>query len=85
MIYRWKWDNKKKPDEITKYGRDGCTRWCPGKNFCRKLDPAVEDDPGMRGFIEQHKDICIDDTSAENKRTHDFMIGLMADDIENVP
>eukprot|EP00972_Heterocapsa_arctica_P036308 5342960-Heterocapsa_arctica.AAC.1 len=64
MIYRWKWDNKKTADDIAKYGHDGCARWYPGKHFCRKWKPAVEDDPGMRGFIEQHQTIFLDDTSA---------------------
>eukprot|EP00972_Heterocapsa_arctica_P012651 1859038-Heterocapsa_arctica.AAC.1 len=85
MIYIWKWDNRKTPHEIHNYGRDGCTRWYPGKGFCRTWDPTEEDDPGMRGFIDMHKNIFIDDTSAADTRSHNFMIGLMADDIENAP
>eukprot|EP00972_Heterocapsa_arctica_P102114 15047904-Heterocapsa_arctica.AAC.1 len=82
MVYGWKWDHEKTPAEIAKYGRDGCTRWYPGKNFVRTWDSITELDPSLPGFLDHFKDILEHDTDATHKRSHDFMIGLMADDLE---
>eukprot|EP00972_Heterocapsa_arctica_P094264 13900207-Heterocapsa_arctica.AAC.1 len=83
MIYRWKWDNEKTDKDRAKYGRDGCTRWYPGQKFVKPWTFGVDEDPGLAGFIENHKEIFKRDDDARNKRFQNSMIGLMADDIES--
>eukprot|EP00972_Heterocapsa_arctica_P029913 4407955-Heterocapsa_arctica.AAC.1 len=63
MIYRWKYD-RKTSEEIAQYGRDGCSRFYPGKNFVRKWDSRYEDDPGRYGFLEHQKATLMDDPEA---------------------
>eukprot|EP00972_Heterocapsa_arctica_P030611 4505264-Heterocapsa_arctica.AAC.1 len=67
MVYRWKWDNVKTGPEIAGYGRDGCTRWYPGKDFVRKWDSNLELDPGRECFIEWNKNNILDDSAAKTK------------------
>eukprot|EP00972_Heterocapsa_arctica_P037499 5520924-Heterocapsa_arctica.AAC.1 len=71
--------------DIAQYGRDGCTRLYPGRNFVREWDSSHEQDPGREGFMAWNKQIFLDDSAAKTKRSHDFMIGLIADDIEATP
>eukprot|EP00972_Heterocapsa_arctica_P030721 4521938-Heterocapsa_arctica.AAC.1 len=81
MIYRWKWDNERTEEDRKKNAQDGCTRWYPGKNFVNKWTYGVDQDPGLSGFIEHHKDIFTHDNAACHNRFQNLMIGLMADDI----
>eukprot|EP00972_Heterocapsa_arctica_P101266 14926842-Heterocapsa_arctica.AAC.1 len=65
MIYRWKYDNEKTGPELAQYGRDGCTRWYPGKNFVRTWDVLCDPDPGMESFIDKHKATFLEDSEAK--------------------
>eukprot|EP00972_Heterocapsa_arctica_P108016 15908524-Heterocapsa_arctica.AAC.1 len=66
MIYRWKYD-RKTSDEIAQYGRDGCSRFYPGKNFVRKWDSRYEVDPDRYGFLEHQKATLMDDPEANGQ------------------
>eukprot|EP00972_Heterocapsa_arctica_P083538 12309228-Heterocapsa_arctica.AAC.1 len=82
MIYRWTWDNLKDDEQRVKYGRDGCTCWYPGHMFVAPWTYGVDSDPGLPGFLYQHKQIFKDNSEARSKRFSNLMICLMADDIE---
>eukprot|EP00972_Heterocapsa_arctica_P050640 7446009-Heterocapsa_arctica.AAC.1 len=82
MIYRWTWDNLKEDEQRAKYGRDGCTRCYPGHLFVEPWAYGVDLDPGLPGFLHQHRQIFKDNTEASSKRFSNLVIGLMADDIE---
>eukprot|EP00972_Heterocapsa_arctica_P109786 16164317-Heterocapsa_arctica.AAC.1 len=67
MIYRWKFDYRKTAEEIAQYGRDGCSRWYPGRGFVRRWDSRYESDPGMYGFLEHQRATLVDDPEAKYK------------------
>eukprot|EP00972_Heterocapsa_arctica_P039400 5802278-Heterocapsa_arctica.AAC.1 len=40
---------------------------------------------GRDGCTRWYPDVFLEDSDAKMERSHDFMIGLMADDIEDTP
>eukprot|EP00972_Heterocapsa_arctica_P093148 13740204-Heterocapsa_arctica.AAC.1 len=64
------------------YARDGCSRWYPGKGFVKEWEFGDEHDPGLRGFLEHNEVELRADKDASSMLSYNFMIGLIADDIE---